>query len=77
MNSIKLQTLNNQLNEYQKDAKHTVLRHALVNNSLKNVATSQDEIKIMISISLSTLKLYPSLIKSNRDVVGSLLPPIS
>ena len=58
MNSIKLQTLNNQLNEYQKDAKHTVLRHALVNNSLKNVATSQDEIKdydFNFSINIETL----------------------
>ena len=58
MENIKLETLNKQLNEYQKDSKHTILRHALVNNSLMAVSTSQDEIKdydFNFSINIETL----------------------
>ena len=44
MEEIKLATLNKKLEEYKKDDKHTVLRHALVKTPLMDVITSQDKI---------------------------------
>ncbi|MCR5506158.1 MAG: C1 family peptidase [Bacilli bacterium] len=58
MENIKLEILNSQLKEYQKDAKHTVLRHAFVGNSLKSIVTDQDAIKdydFNFSINIDTL----------------------
>lgn len=58
MKSIELKQLQKDLKEYQKSDKHTVLRHALVNNSLSSVATNQDQIKeydFNFSINIKTL----------------------
>ena len=58
MESIKVEQLNKNLEEYSNCKKHKVLRHALVNNSLLAVSTSQDEIKDIdfnFSIDIKTL----------------------
>lgn len=58
MKNIELQELKNQLEEYKRDEKHAVLRHALVKNSLFDVVTNQDEIKkydFNFSIDIKTL----------------------
>lgn len=58
MNPIKLEQLNKDLNEYQGCKKHKVLRHALVNNSLLQVSTNQDDVKdydFNFSINIKTL----------------------
>ena len=58
MKSIELKQLNRDLQEYKKSEKHTVLRHALVKNSLFDVVTNQDEIKeydFNFSINIKTM----------------------
>ena len=45
MEEIKLETLKKDLEEYQKDSKNAVLRHALTATPLSQVAASQDEVK--------------------------------
>ena len=45
MEEIKLETLNKHNNEYGKDDKNKILRHALVKNSISSIAASLDEIK--------------------------------
>ena len=45
MEEIKLETLKKDLEEYQKDNKNTVLRHALSATPLSQVVASQDEVK--------------------------------
>ena len=58
MNPIKLEQLNKDLTEYQGCKKHKVLRHALVNNSLLQVTTNQDDVKdydFNFSINIKTL----------------------
>ena len=47
MEPIKKTYLEKELNNYKKDDKNTIIRHALVKNSLYTVAASQDEIKEM------------------------------
>ena len=47
MEPIKKTYLEKELNNYKKDEKNTIIRHALVKNSLLTVASSQDEIKEM------------------------------
>ena len=58
MESIKKTYLEKELNNYKKDEKNTIIRHALVKNSLLTVASSQDEIKEMdfnFDINIKTL----------------------
>lgn len=58
MKSIELKQLNKDLKEYKKSEKHAVIRHALVNNSLASVSTSQDQIKdydFNFSINIKTM----------------------
>ena len=58
MEAIKKEYLQNALNEYQKDDKNRIIRHALVKNSLYTVAASQDDIKEMdfnFDINIKTL----------------------
>ena len=58
MEPIKKTYLEKELNNYKKDAKNTIIRHALVKNSLLTVASSQDEIKEMdfnFDINIKTL----------------------
>lgn len=45
MEPIKIETLNSELNEYQKDKKNDVVRHAISKNPLSSVVRSQDEIE--------------------------------
>ena len=45
MEEIKLETLKKDLEEYQKDSKNAVLRHALTATPLSQIVTSQDEVK--------------------------------
>ena len=45
MQDIKLETLEKQLKEYEADKKNTIIRHALVNNSIREISVSQDAIK--------------------------------
>ena len=58
MESIKKTYLEKELDNYKKDDKNAILRHALVKNSLYAVAASQDEIKEMdfnFDINIKTL----------------------
>ena len=58
MEPIKKTYLEKELNNYKKDDKNTIIRHALVKNSLYTVAASQDEIKEMdfnFDINIKTL----------------------
>ncbi len=58
MNEIKLETLQKELKEYQKDNKNTVLRHAMSKTPLSTVVRSQDEIENVnfdFDINLKTL----------------------
>lgn len=58
MEPIKKTYLEKELNNYKKDEKNTIIRHALVKNSLLTVASSQDEIKEMdfnFDINIKTL----------------------
>ena len=58
MEAIKVEQLNKDLQEYSNCKKHKVLRHALTNNSILQVSTSQDEIKdydFNFSIEVKTL----------------------
>ena len=58
MEPIKKTYLVKELNNYKKDDKNTIIRHALVKNSLYTVAASQDEIKEMdfnFDINIKTL----------------------
>ena len=58
MEPIKKTYLEKELNNYKKDEKNTIIRHALVKNSLYTVAASQDEIKEMdfnFDINIKTL----------------------
>lgn len=58
MEPIKKIYLEKELNNYKKDEKNTIIRHALVKNSLLTVASSQDEIKEMdfnFDINIKTL----------------------
>ena len=58
MEPIKKTYLEKELNNYKKDGKNTIIRHALVKNSLYTVAASQDEIKEMdfnFDINIKTL----------------------
>lgn len=58
MEPIKKTYLEKELNNYKNDEKNTILRHALVKNSLYTVAASQDEIKEMdfnFDINIKTL----------------------
>ncbi len=58
MNEIKLETLQKDLKEYQKDNKNTVLRHAMSKTPLSTVVRSQDEIENVnfdFDINLKTL----------------------
>lgn len=58
MEPIKKTYLEKKLNNYKKDEKNTIIRHALVKNSLLTVASSQDEIKEMdfnFDINIKTL----------------------
>ena len=58
MEPIKKTYLEKELNNYKKDDKNTIIRHALVKNSLYTVAASQDEIKVMdfnFDINIKTL----------------------
>lgn len=58
MESIKVEQLNKDLEEYSNCKKHKVLRHALVNNSLLAVSTNQDDVKdydFNFSIDIKTL----------------------
>ena len=58
MEPIKKTYLEKELNNYKNDEKNTIIRHALVKNSLYTVAASQDEIKEMdfnFDISIKTL----------------------
>ena len=58
MEPIKKTYLEKELNNYKKDDRNTIIRHALVKNSLYTVAASQDEIKEMdfnFDINIKTL----------------------
>ena len=58
MDAIKKEYLAKELNNYQKDEKNKILRHALVKNSIYTIASSQDEIKDMdfnFDINIKTL----------------------
>ncbi len=58
MEPIKKTYLEKELNNYKGDEKNTIIRHALVKNSLLTVAASQDEIKEMdfnFDINIKTL----------------------
>ena len=58
MEPIKKTYLEKELNNYKGDEKNTIIRHALVKNSLLTVASSQDEIKEMdfnFDINIKTL----------------------
>ena len=58
MEPIKKEVLETLLKDYKKDEKNTVVRHALVKNSIYAVASSQDEIKDMdfnFDINIKTL----------------------
>ena len=58
MEPIKKTYLEKELNNYKNDEKNTIIRHALVKNSLLTVASSQDEIKEMdfnFDINIKTL----------------------
>ena len=58
MEPIKKTYLEKELNNYKKDEKNAIIRHALVKNSLYTVAASQDEIKEMdfnFDINIKTL----------------------
>ena len=58
MEPIKKTYLEKELNNYKKDEKNAIVRHALVKNSLYTVAASQDEIKEMdfnFDINIKTL----------------------
>ena len=58
MEPIKKTYLEKELNNYKNDEKNTIIRHALVKNSLYTVAASQDEIKEMdfnFDINIKTL----------------------
>ncbi len=58
MEPIKKTYLEKELNNYKKDDKNTIIRHALVKNSIYTVAASQDEIKEMdfnFDINIKTL----------------------
>lgn len=58
MEPIKKTYLEKELNNYKSDEKNTIIRHALVKNSLLTVASSQDEIKEMdfnFDINIKTL----------------------
>ena len=58
MDAIKKEYLDKELNNYQKDEKNKILRHALVKNSIYTIASSQDEIKEMdfnFDINIKTL----------------------
>ena len=58
MEPIKKTYLEKELKNYKKDEKNTIIRHALVKNSLLTVASSQDEIKEMdfnFDINIKTL----------------------
>ena len=58
MDAIKKEYLAKELNNYQKDEKNKILRHALVKNSIYTIASSQDEIKEMdfnFDINIKTL----------------------
>ena len=58
MEAIKKENLNRELNNYQKDDKNKILRHALVKNSIYEIANSQDTIKEMdfnFDINIKTL----------------------
>ena len=58
MEAIKKEFLEKELNNYQKDEKNAILRHALVKNSLYQIANSQDGIKEMdfnFDINIKTL----------------------
>ena len=58
MEPIKKTYLEKELNNYKKDEKNTIIRHALVKNSLLTMASSQDEIKEMdfnFDINIKTL----------------------
>ena len=58
MEPIKKTYLEKELNNYKKDDKNTIIRHALVKNSLYTVAASQDEIEEMdfnFDINIKTL----------------------
>ena len=58
MEPIKKDFLQKELNNYQKDDKNKILRHALVKNSVYQIASSQDDIKEMdfnFDINIKTL----------------------
>ena len=58
MEPIKKEFLQKELNNYQKDDKNKILRHALVKNSVYQIANSQDDIKEMdfnFDINIKTL----------------------
>ena len=58
MEAIKKDFLQKELNNYQKDDKNKILRHALVKNSVYQIAASQDDIKEMdfnFDINIKTL----------------------
>ena len=58
MKSIELKQLKQDLAEYEKSEKHTVLRHSLVNNALSSIAINQDKVKdydFNFSINIKTM----------------------
>ena len=60
MEEIKLANLNKDLEEYQKDPKNTVVRHALSENSLSSISRTKDEIQDVnfdFDIDIKTMKV--------------------
>ena len=58
MKSIELKQLKQDLAEYEKSEKHTVLRHSLVNNALSSIAINQDKVEdydFNFSINIKTM----------------------